>query len=126
MPFPLLDKANKVPIAILMKWFLKSKIGKVVESRQEIQRRFDGLDWSIQKKVIYAFLSSGKADRKWIYEQLVWLWDESFLPKVKEVFEMYHEKGCYKSVTWYFPTDYIIEHFDELAVKHNYCNGSPA
>ena len=122
MPFPILDKANKVPIATLMKWFLERKIGKVVESRQEIQRRFDGLDWSIQKKVIYAFLSSGKADRKWIYEQLVWLWDESFLPKVKEVFEMYHEKGCYKSVTWYFPTDYIIEHFDELAVKHNYYN----
>ena len=54
-----------------MKWFLERKTGKVVESRHEIQRRFDGFDWNVQKKVIYAFLSSGKADWKWIYEQLV-------------------------------------------------------
>lgn len=120
MPLPVLDKANKIPIATIVKWFLEREKGKVVESRQEIQRRFGGLDWSIQKIVISAFLSSGKADRKWAYEQIVWLWDNDFLQKVKEVFEKYHEKGCYRPVTWYFPTSYILEHFDELAVEHNY------
>ncbi len=120
MPLPVLDKANKIPIATIVKWFLEREKGKVVESRQEIQRRFGGLDWSIQKIVISAFLSSGKADRKWAYEQIVWLWDNDFLQKVKEVFEKYHEKGCYRPVTWYFPTNYILEHFDELAVEHNY------
>jgi hypothetical protein len=120
MPLPVLDKANKIPIATIVKWFLEREKGKVVESRQEIQRRFGGLDWSIQKIVISAFLSSGKADRKWVYEQIVWLWDNDFFPKLKEVFEKYHEKGCYRPVTWYFPTNYILEHFDELAVEHNY------
>jgi hypothetical protein len=120
MPLPVLDKANKIPIATIVKWFLEREKGKVVESRQEIQRRFGGLDWSIQKIVISAFLSSGKADRKWVYEQIVWLWDNDFFPKLKEVFEKYHEKGCYRPVTWYFPTSYILEHFDELAVEHNY------
>ena len=120
MPLPVLDKANKIPIATIVKWFLEREKGKVVESRQEIQRRFGGLDWSIQKIVISAFLSLGKADRKWAYEQIVWLWDNDFLQKVKEVFEKYHEKGCYRPVTWYFPTSYILEHFDELAVEHNY------
>jgi hypothetical protein len=120
MPFPVPNKANKTPISTILKWYLERKKGKVVESRQEIQRRFGGLDWSIQKIVISAFLSSGKADRKWAYEQIVWLWDNDFLQKVKEVFEKYHEKGCYRPVTWYFPTSYILEHFDELAVEHNY------
>ena len=92
MPLPVLDKANKVPIATIIKWFVERKNGKVVESRKEIQRRFDGLDWSVQKKVILAFLNSGKTDREWVYEQLIWFWDEAFLPKVKEVFEKYHEK----------------------------------
>ena len=120
MPFPILDKANKIPIATILKWYMERKKGKVVESRNEIQRRFGGLDWSIQKKVILAFLDSGKADRKWVYEQLIWFWDEAFQSKVREVFEKYHEKGCYWPVTWYFPTDYILEHFDELATDHNY------
>ena len=120
MPLPVLDKANKIPIATIVKWFLEREKGKVVESRQEIQRRFGGLDWSIQKIVISAFLSSGKADRKWAYEQIVWLWDNDFLQKVKEVFEKYHEKGCYWPVTWYFPTNYILEHLDKLAIEHNY------
>ena len=120
MPLPVLDKANKVPIATILKWFVERKNGKVVESRKEIQRRFDGLDWSIQKKVILAFLNSGKTDREWVYEQLIWFWDEAFLPKVEEVFEKYHEKGCYWPVTWYFPTNYILEHLDKLAIEHNY------
>lgn len=94
---------------------MERKKGKVVESRQEIQRRFSGLDWSIQKKIIMAFLSSGKADRTWAYEQLVWYWDNDFFPKVKELFETYHEIGCVWAITRYFPTDYVLEHKDELS-----------
>jgi len=120
MPFPVLDKANKIPIVTILKWYMERKKGKVVESRKEIQRRFSGLDWNVQKKVILAFLDAGKAEREWVYEQLIWLWDEAFQSKVKEVFENYHEKGCYWPVTWYFPTDYILDHFDDLATDHNY------
>lgn len=122
MPFPVPNKANKTPISTILKWYLERKKGKVVESRQEIQRRFGGLDWAIQKKIILAFLSSGKADRKWAYEQLIWYWDNDFLPKTKELFEQYHEKKIFWPVIWYFPTDYIIDHLDELAVDHSYYN----
>ena len=59
MPFPILDKANKIPIVTILKWYMERKKGKVVESRKEIQRRFSGLDWSVQKKVILAFLDAG-------------------------------------------------------------------
>ena len=116
MPFPVPNKANKTPISTILRWYLERKKGKVVESRQEIQRRFGGLDWAIQKKIILAFLSSGKADRTWAYEQLIWYWDNDFLPKTKELFEQYHEKKIFWPVIWYFPTDYIIDHLDELAV----------
>lgn len=120
MPFPVPDKANKTPITTVLKWYLERKKGKVVESRQEIRRRFDGQDWRLQKKIILAFLSSGKADRQWAYEQLIWFWDNDFLPKVKELFEKYHENGCFWAITWYFPTEYILDHADKLSEGNNY------
>ena len=122
MPYPVLNKQNKTPIATIVKWYLIRKKGKVVKARQEIQRRFCGLDWNVQKKIILAFLSSGKTDRAWAYKQSVEYWDDAFLPKVKEVFEKYHEKDCYLPVIRYFPTSYIMAHIDELSVDHSYHN----
>lgn len=73
------------PIAKLIKWFVNREKGKVVDARHEIQWRFRSLDWNDQKKILLAFLSSGKEDRKWTYKQLANYWDDSFFPKVKEI-----------------------------------------
>ena len=60
-------KKRNTPIATLTKNFVNKRSGKVTESREEIQRRFDYLDWKDQKKIILAFLDSGKKDRQWAY-----------------------------------------------------------
>ena len=122
MPLPIPHKENKIPIATILKWYLERRKGKVVKARNEIQRRFHGLDWDVQKEIILAFLSSGKSDREWIYKKVENYWDDAFMDKVKDVFEKYHEKGCYFPVIKYFPTNYIIEHMDELSVNHCYYN----
>ena len=108
------------PIATLIKWFTNRTKGKVVESRMEIQRRFDGLDWKDQKKIIIVFLSSGKADRQWINTKLIKNWDDDFLPLVKDNFEKYHEESSLLPVTLYFPTDYVKNHMEELSEGNNY------
>ena len=122
MPLPIPHKENKIPIATILKWYLERRKGKVVKARNEIQRRFHGLDWDVQKEIILAFLSSGKSDREWIYKKVENYWDDVFMDKVKDVFEKYHEKGCYFPVIKYFPTNYILEHLDELSVNHCYYN----
>ena len=122
MPLPIPHKENKIPISTILKWYLERRKGKVVKARNEIQRRFHGLDWDVQKEIIFAFLSSGKSDREWIYKKVENYWDNAFMDKVKDVFEKYHEKGCYFPVIKYFPTNYIIEHMDELSVNHCYYN----
>lgn len=75
MPLPMLDKANKVPIATIQ-WFVERKNGKVVESQIEIQRRFGSLDWSVQDKAILAFLHSGKENNS-ILKSLANKWGRS-------------------------------------------------
>ena len=120
MPLPIPEKTNKTPIATVLKWYFERKKGKVAEARKEIQRRFEGLDWKDQKKIILAFLSSGKADREWAYKRLIRYWDNDFLPKVKEIFERYHEEKCFIPVIWFFPTSYILSHIDEFISQRYY------
>ena len=52
MPLPIPEKTNKTPIATVLKWYFERKKGKVSEARKEIQRRFEGLDWKDQKKIM--------------------------------------------------------------------------
>ena len=62
-------KKRNTPIATLIKNYINKKSGKVSDSRNEIQRRFDYLDWKDQKKIVLAFLESGKTDRQWAYSK---------------------------------------------------------
>ena len=62
-------KKRNTPIATLIKNFINKRSGRVTESREEIQKRFDYLDWKDQKKIILAFLDSGKTDRQWAYSK---------------------------------------------------------
>ena len=118
MAYPIPERNKR--ISTLIKWFVERKKGKVVESRQEIQQRFESLDWSDQKKIILAFLSSGKADRLWIYPHLLKYWDDEFIPIVKEVFEKYHEDTCKWAIIRYFPTNYLLENIGRFSEGRDY------
>lgn len=102
------------PIAKLIKWFVNREKGKVVDARSEIQRRFAYLDWNDQKKILLAFLSSGKADRKWAYNELRLFGDDCFLAKATDDLETYHEPDMVRTVIECFPKSYLLEHSSEL------------
>ena len=113
------EKRN-TPIATLIKNYINKKSGKVPESRKEIQRRFDYLDWKDQKKIMQAFLESGKADRLWAYSKLLDNWDKSFEPRIKELWEQSHEGIISWVVTHHFPTKYLSQNIDKFTDDRDY------
>lgn len=104
------------PISIVIKGYMDKKGGKVTDSRKEIQRRFDGLDWEYQKQIFFAFLQSGATDRDWAYRKLYPIWDDCFIPTLQELWEKYHEKPLSWIIIRFFPTDYVKEHLQEKAL----------
>jgi len=111
---------RNAPIATLIKNYTNKKSGKVSESREEIKWRFNWLDWKDQKKILAAFLDSVRSDREWAYGKVLDFWDDSFLPKVKELWETYHEYKCSWPVIRYFPLEYISEHIDDFTDERDY------
>ena len=85
------ERKRNTPIATLIRDYVNKNSGKVSKSREEIKWRFDYLDWKDQKKIINAFLASGKCDREWAYLCAYENWDKSFEPKIKELWEKYYE-----------------------------------
>ena len=112
-------KRNK-PISIAIKGYLDKNGGKVSVSRNEIEWRFDALDWRYQKQILFAFLQSGMSDRKWAYKKLYALWDDCFIPQIKELWEMYHEIEVSWLIIRFFPIDYLKQNFDNLSTGRNY------
>lgn len=113
-------RKRNTPIATLIRNYLNKKSGKVSESRDEIKWRFDYLDWKDQKIILIAFLDSCMSDREWAYSKLLNNWDKTFEPKVKELWENYHEYKCSWSVIRYFPLEYIREHIDSFTDSRDY------
>ena len=108
------------PIATVIRQYIDKKSGLVTISRTEIQRRFYGLDWKDQKKILAAFLESGQSDRQWAYSRLLDLWDASFEPKILELWEKYHERKCTWVVIRHFPIEFIKEHVDDFTEDRDY------
>lgn len=108
------------PIATVIKNYIDKKSGKVSESRNEIRKRFSGLDWEDQKRIMDAFLDSGKSDREWVYSRLLDLWDPSFEQKVKELWERYHENRCAWIIIRHFPLDFIKSNLGQFDADRNY------
>ena len=113
-------RKRNTPVKTLIRNYVNKKSGKVAVSRDEIKWRFDHLDWNDQKKIMNAFLDSGMSDREWAYGKVLDYWDESFEPKVKELWETYHEYKCSWSVIRYFPLDYVTAHMDEFTDERDY------
>ena len=102
------------PIATVIKNYTNKKSGKVTDARNEILRRFFGLDWKDQKRIMAAFLDSGVSDRNWAYSRLLDLWDASFEPQVQALWETYHEEKCAWVIIRHFPKEYLREHIDDF------------
>ena len=115
-----MERKRNTPVVKLIRNFIDKKSGKVSVSRMEIKRRFEGLDWKDQKKVLAAFLDSGVVDREWAYKKLIVYWDKSFEPQVRKLWETYHEPKCAWAVIRYFPLDYIKQHVDEFNEERDY------
>ena len=111
---------RNTPISKLIRDFTDKESGNVCEARKEIQIRFEHLDWKDQKKILSAFLESGKADRQWAYSKLVDYWDKSFEHRVKELWEKHHEYRCSWPVIRYFPEKYILQHMEEFTEEMDY------
>lgn len=114
------EKKRNTPVATLMKNYINKKSGKVSDSRNEIQIRFDYLDWKDQKKILSAFLDSGKADRQWAYSKVLEYWDKSFEPRIKELWEELHEEKCSWVVIRHFPLEYLSENSDKFKGDRDY------
>ena len=108
------------PIATVIKNYVNKKSGKVTDSRNEIQRRFFGLDWKDQKKIVAAFLDAGVSDRDWAYSRLLDLWDASFEQKVFELWETYHEEKCAWVIIRHFPKEFISKHVNTFNEGRDY------
>ena len=111
---------RNTPIVTLIRNYVNKKSGKVSVSREEIKWRFDHLDWKDQKKILFAFMDSGVSDREWAYSKMLDNWDDSFQPKVKELWETYHEYKCSWSIIRYFPLEYIKENISEFTDERDY------
>lgn len=113
-------RKRNTPIATLIRNYVDKKSGKIKASREEIQWRFDCLDWKDQKKILAAFLRSGMSDRDWAYAKLLDYWDEAFIPQIRELWEAYHEYKCSWVVIRHFPLDYIVQHQAEFTDERDY------
>ena len=112
-------KRNR-PIATLLQWFTERRKGKVTESRNGMQDRFNGQSWNDQKKILMAFLQSIKSDREWAYRKISYYWDDSFIPLVKELWETYHEWQCALPIILHFPISYLQENIDSFSKGRRY------
>lgn len=109
-----------MPIATLIKNYVDKKSGKVSDSRDEIKWRFRAQDWTVQKKILAAFLEGGKTDRHWAYSELLDLWDSSFEAKIRELWEQYHEERCKWVVIRHLSLDYVRQNMPEFTDERDY------
>lgn len=88
---------------------------------KELKRRFAGLDWRYQKRIIVDFIQGNRSNREWVMPKLLDIWDKSFEPLVKEAWEKYHEERCSWVVIRQMPEEYVLSQLDELvAIGGNY------
>ena len=102
------------PIASLIRWYSDKQSNKVSDARQEIKRRFSGLDWSQQKKVLRAFVEGSNEDRRWSLRKMYLMWDDSFADIVARHWSQSHDNDCALVVAKHMPEAYLLEHVAEL------------
>lgn len=86
---------------------------------KDLRRRFVGLDKKEQMLVLVHHLHREKSYREWAYSRLLDLWDDAFEPIIADLWNKYHEEKCAWPIVRHFPTSYILEHKEELAIGRN-------
>lgn len=102
------------PISTVLKEYCERRKGKVVSSREELHRRFAGLDWNVQKKIITLHLQRTKTERLWAYKMLPDYWDDCFASSIENLWEEYHETRCSWLVVRHLPEEYIKANMESL------------
>ena len=111
---------HNTPAATLIKNYQNKKSGKVTVSRREIQRRFNGMEWRHQKKILLAFINASASDREWASRKMFAFWDNSFIPVVKSLWEQYHEISLSWLILRYFRKEYLKDNMSSLSEGRNY------
>ncbi len=113
-------RTHNRPISVAIKGYLDKEGGKVTASRNEIEWRFNALDWKYQKQILFAFLQSGMSDRKWAYKKLFAFWDDCFIPVLKDLWELHHERELAWLIIQFFPRGYLKQNMKEFSEGRNY------
>lgn len=111
------------PIEEVLDDYVNRHTGKVVEAKRQLKKRFDGLEHSMQEKVMMAFMGLGKqAEREFIYEKLYGedFWVDDYIPLVQKWWEEFHDGKMGKVIVKYCPREYILTHLEELDHRCNY------
>lgn len=120
LPKPFEAKPKNIPISTLLKLYSTKGSGRKVEARRQLQSRFSGLDYSVQKKILELFLDGSQVDRKFCYKHLKYTWDAVFEPKLIELWERHHEQDCAQLLVYYGSIDYLHRHFEEFVRATDY------
>lgn len=108
------------PVGEVLADFLAEK-GKKRAARKELQARLPYLSAVEQRRVIYAFLDTEvKTDRRWVLEFLDKHYDPQYAKAVEAVWRMCHDFEAARLVTHYFPQDFIVANWEQLAADYRY------
>ena len=105
-------------IDTILKRFLDKKSKRVVESRKELKKRFEYLDFKDQKKIIKAFLESPNVnDIGWAGYQAGLHWDNCFIEPITKAFEKKQDLDLVITIIRHFPIEFVKQHEEILASR---------
>ena len=108
------------PFGEVLADFLAEK-GKKQVARKELRERLPYLSADEQKRVIYAFLDTEvKTDRCWVLEFLDKHYDPQYAKAVEAVWRMCHDFEAARLITHYFPQEFIVANWEQLAADYRY------
>ncbi len=108
------------PFGEVLADFLDEK-GKKQVARKELRGRLPYLSAVEQKRVIYAFLDTEvKTDRRWVLEFLDKHYDPQYAEAVEAVWCMCHDFEAARLITHYFPQEFIVANWEQLADDYRY------
>ena len=108
------------PFGEVLADFLDEK-GKKQVARKDLRERLPYLSADEQKRTIYAFLDTEvKTDRCWVLEFLDKHYDPQYAKAVEAVWRMCHDFEAARLITHYFPQEFIVANWEQLAADYRY------
>lgn len=120
VPHAVVPKPKNTSVSSLLKLYAIRDSGRRQEARLLLQQRFEYLDYTVQKKIMWLFLEGSKQDRQFCYDHLNYTWDSAFEAKIIELWETFHEPKCAMLVVWHCNINYVRNNIDELTNSVGY------